>query len=47
VTISASSPRQHRRLTQDGAAVETDKPYRLKVAAYDTSDERKVEFEKP
>lgn len=31
----------------NGAAVETGKPYELKVAAYETSDEKKVEFKKP
>ena len=31
----------------NGAAVEPGKPYKLKVAAYDTSDERKVVFVKP
>jgi hypothetical protein len=31
----------------NGAAVESGKPYKLKVAAYDTSDEKKVEFKEP
>lgn len=35
------------RFHMNGAAVETGKPYKLKVAAYETSDEKRVEFKQP